>query len=79
MLYSGPFSLGTVASGVQFTGELRDENGQLFTSVQGGSISFSTFDTTSRTVSGTYQFIGKLSSGNTSTIVSNGVFNALIY
>ncbi|HMT29309.1 MAG TPA: DUF6252 family protein, partial [Bacteroidia bacterium] len=79
LLYSGPFVPGTVATGSQFTGEFRDENGNLYTSIQGGSINFSTFDTTSRTVSGTYQFIASPNSGSTSIIVSSGVFNVLNY
>ncbi len=77
--YSGPFVAGTVATGVQFTGELRDENGNLFSSAPGGSISFSTFDTLSHTVSGTYQFLGTNALSGGSTIVSNGVFNVLEY
>ena len=79
LVYSGPFKAGTVATGMQFTGELRDENGNLFTSIGGGSISFSTFDTTSRTVSGTYQFLSTNPVNSTSSIVSSGVFNVLNY
>ncbi len=79
LVYSGPFKTGTVATGMQFTGELRDENGNLFTSIGGGSISFSTFDTTSRTVSGTYQFLSTNPVNSTSSIISSGVFNILNY
>jgi hypothetical protein len=79
LIYSGPFAPGLVSTGAQFTGELRDENGTLYTSVQGGAISFSAFDTTTRTFSGTYRFIGSSSSGGASQIVSNGVFNVLEY
>ncbi len=79
LYYSGPFTPGTVQTGSQFTGELRDELGNLFTASSGGSITFSTFDTTSRTVSGTYSFIATNSVTGTSKLVTNGVFNVLSY
>ena len=79
LIYSGPFQPGITSTGIHFTGELRDETGALFTSVTGGSISFSTFDTTARIVSGTYQFLGTDNVAGTSTIVSSGVFNVLEY
>lgn len=79
LIYSGPFKAGSVSTGVQFTGELRDENGNLFSSVPGGFISFTTFDTTNKTVSGTYQFISTNSFNSTNSVVSGGVFNVLAY
>jgi len=77
--YSGPLSTGTVNTGPKFTGELRDGQGNLYLSAPGGSITFTTFDTLTNTISGTYTFIGINSVNSTSKLVTGGIFNVLTY
>jgi hypothetical protein len=79
LLYSGPFTKGTVSTGTDFTLELRDENGNLFSSQTGGSITFSTFDTINKRVSGIFSATVTGGSGGNSTTVSHGVFTELDY
>ena len=78
LYYSGPFAPGNVTSGTQFMGEFRDENGTLFTFTN-GSITFTTFDTTNRVVSGIFAFTGFNTSNGSTMIVENGIFNILNY
>ena len=79
LYYSGPFEIGTVPTGAQFLGEYRDELGNLYSSVLGGAISFTTFDTTSRTVSASFTFEAlDISSGQAITIES-GIITILAY
>jgi hypothetical protein len=78
LYYSGPFAAGT-GSGSQFSGELRDENGIVYASSGDGTITFSTFDTTLKIISGIYSFSATDTVSGTSIEVSNGVFNVLQY
>ena len=77
--YNGSMTKGTTFSGNGFTGEFRDENGNLYTSTPSGSITFTTFDTISRTVAGTFSFIGRDTVLNTSVLITSGVFTELAY
>jgi hypothetical protein len=79
LYYSGPFSSGSIPTGTNFTCEFRDENGNLFSSSNVGSITFSTFDTINKKVSGIYN-VNVEDFGTGATIsVSNGVFTELNY
>lgn len=79
LFYSGPFQPGNTITGPQFTGELRDENGTLYTSLPGGKIVFTTFDTVAHTVSGSYYFNAKDQVSGITIPVLNGVFTGLSY
>lgn len=79
LFYSGAFEKGSTPSGNLFTGEMRDENGNLYSSINGGSITFTTFDTTARKVAGIFSFIGKDTVSNQSTLITSGVFTELQY
>ena len=79
LYYSGNFSPGSVGTGTHFTGEFRDESGNLYTSIAGGNIQFSEFDTITRTVSGTFAFTARNNSGGIPKNITGGVFNVLNY
>jgi hypothetical protein len=79
LYYSGNFTPSTVVAGPQFTGEFRDADGNLFTSVQGGSITFSTFDTLNRSVSGIFNFLAVDPLNSDTVSVQSGIFNSLSY
>ena len=79
LYYSGPFASGTTETGVLFTGELRDENGTLYSSTTGGSITFTTFDTVNKKVSGIFQVEVQEAVNGTTFKVTNGVFTDLSY
>ena len=78
LYYSGPFAPGT-STVSQFIGEFRDESGNLFASGSSGSITFTTFDTTNRTVSGIFSFLGTNTTNGSTIEVENGIFNVLEY
>jgi len=78
LFYSGPFAPGTIPAGSQFRAEYRDENGALFETATEGSITFSTFDTTQRVISGIFSFTAANTNGN-SVHGDHGVFNVLEY
>ena len=77
--YHGPQEEGTTLSGSGFTGEFRDESGNLYSSTSSGSITFTTFDTISRKVAGTFSFIGRDSVNAQSVLITSGVFTELNY
>jgi hypothetical protein len=79
LFYSGVFTEGSTPTGNSFTGEMRDENGNLYSSINGGSITFTTFDTTARKVSGIYNFTGKDTVSNQFKVITSGVFTELTY
>ncbi len=79
LYYSGPFAEGIVSTGTQFQAEFRDENGNLYTSTPGGSISFSTFDTTSRTVSGIFSCDVLNTQNGQIFSVASGIITVLTY
>lgn len=77
--YSGPFAPGSIPAGNRFTGEFRDESGRTFSSGSSGRIKFTTFDTTQRTVSGIYEFIGTDQITGALRLVTQGVFTEMEY
>jgi hypothetical protein len=79
LYYSGYFSAGTVPTGNKFSAEFRDENGNIYTSQTGGQISFFTFDTAARTVSGIYNFTAVDTVNGGSKTINNGVFTNIVY
>jgi hypothetical protein len=79
LFYSGPFVTGTVSTGSNFNGEIRDETGNLYTSASGGVVTFTTFDTLTRKVSGTFSFTATDTVNNVSIQVTSGVFTELEY
>jgi hypothetical protein len=78
LYYSGVFEPGTENAGAAFRAEYRNANGDLYTSTS-GSISFSTFDTVSKSVSGTFQFVANDTTHGTQTTITSGVFNSINY
>jgi len=77
--YSGPMVTGTAMSGNGFTGEFRDESGNLYSSTASGSITFTTLDTINRKVAGTFSFIGRDTVNSQSLLITSGVFTELSY
>jgi hypothetical protein len=77
--YKGTFAPGTVVTGPLFTGELRNASGATFTSGAGGSITFTTFDTLSKTVSGIYKFTATDPASGTVHDLQHGVFTVIGY
>ncbi|MBK7970134.1 MAG: hypothetical protein IPK08_14995 [Bacteroidetes bacterium] len=78
LYYSGVFESGTTTAGSTFKGEFRSLSGDLYASTS-GSISFSTFDTVARTISGTYQFLATDTTSGTQLTITSGVFNSINY
>ncbi|HEX5002241.1 MAG TPA: DUF6252 family protein [Bacteroidia bacterium] len=78
LIYSGPFAAGTISEGPLFRAELRNITGVTFLSVS-GSITFTTFDTAARTVSGSFTFGATDTSGGGSHQIEKGVFNVISY
>ena len=79
LYYSGPFIEGTIGTGTQFMAEYRDDFGNLYTSVPGGNISFSTFDTTNRIVAGIFSCQVTDTISGESLTLDNGIFTELGY
>lgn len=74
--YTGPFVAGSVVSGSDFTAQYMDETGFTWTSTS-GTIRFTTFDTTLKKVTGTFQFNAVLN-GNVVGVTA-GVFNEITW
>jgi len=79
LFYSGDFKKGTVQAGTQFKGEFRDLNGNVFSSDNTGSITFTTFDTTAKKIAGIYSFVANDTVNNKTIFVTSGVFTELRY
>jgi len=78
LIYSGPFSPGTISTESQFRAELRNNSGDTFLSLS-GSITFTTFDTATRTVSGSFTFNSTDTVTGISHQVDKGVFTVISY
>jgi hypothetical protein len=79
LYYSGPFVIGITNLGQNFRAEFSNGQGQVYQSRHSGKISFTTFDTLSRKISGSFQFIATDTLTNNSVFVSSGVFTELSY
>ena len=78
LYYSGGFQSGTSPAGTDFKAEYRDQNGNLYIS-SNGSISFSSFDTVSKSVSGIYQFMAIDTVSGAQLNITSGVFTHINY
>lgn len=79
LFYSGTFAPGTVSAGTNFRAEYRDSLGTLYNSGTSGLVTFTTFDTVQKTMTGIYNFTATDAISGNQVIISNGVFNVITY